>query len=118
MSCDWSVHCLDCQATHRFGDANHQEDVMLLLCKHAAAIAGLAGLVAEPALQGWGVGISTPWGSVDPAWFRDHLGHRLAPINEYGQILGRCSEWVTCECGTVHPCAREQGHDGEHRRNT
>lgn len=119
MSCDWNVHCLDCKVTHGFDDANHQQDLMLFLCKHADSIAALAEMAADQkAPCGPGdrsVTLETPYGRIDPTWFREHLGHNLIPIDEYGAILGQCHEWVRCkECGSTSQCALDAGHEDPH----
>jgi hypothetical protein len=85
MSIDWNVHCLDCKATHKFEDANHQDHLMALLCKHADAIADLADLVVEAGEND--IELKTWWGRVDVQWFKTHRGHRLVPISEYGELL-------------------------------
>lgn len=111
MSTDWNVHCLDCNETHGFDDANHMDDTMASLCKHAAAIAALAPLLAAAGA----VRLEVEYhGRIDAAWFARHLGHRLVPISEYGDVLGQCAEYVACECGNTRRCKLEYGHAGEH----
>jgi len=87
MSTDWNVHCVDCKSTHVFNDANHQDTLMALLCKHADAIADLAPLLREGA--GQDIAIKTYWGDVDADWFARHRGHKLVPISEYGDLLAQ-----------------------------
>jgi hypothetical protein len=111
VSTDWNVHCLDCKSTHKFDDANHMDDVMASLCTHAAAIAALAPLLAESRHVQL---VVEHHGGVDAAWFVTHLGHRLVPISEYGDILGQCAEYVVCGCGSSSRCTRAYGHDGDH----
>lgn len=110
MSTDWNVHCVTCNSTHGFDDANHQEALMELLCKHADAIATLAPLVASDGC----VELRTLWGRIDPAWFAEHRGHKLVPISEYGDLLTDCTEYVQCKCGSRQRCTLERGHDGDH----
>lgn len=113
MSTDWNVHCLDCKVTHTFDDANHQDGLMLTLCKHADTIA----LLAEVTSADRDIELRTPWGAIDAAWFRTHLGHNLVPIDEYGRVLGVCHELVSCgECRVSHHCVLEAGHDPPHSR--
>lgn len=107
MSTDWNVHCVTCNDTHYFSDANHQDALMAALCKHADAIAALAPIAGH-------VEIQTLWGSVDTSWFVKHRGHKLVPIDEYGHLLTACAEYVTCGCGSMRRCTREHGHDGDH----
>lgn len=111
MSTDWNVHCVDCEETHTFNDANHMDETMAALCKHAAAIAALAPLLAECrtvllAVEGYG--------AIDAAWFVKHLGHRLVPISEYGYLLTQCTEYVACACGSMQRCRLDRDHNGDH----
>lgn len=113
MSTDWNVHCLDCKATLRFDDANHDDKVMAALCKHAGAIAALAPLIGE--LGPLDVALEVPHrGAIDPGWFAAHLGHRLVPISEYGHILDQCAEYVACVCGGLRRCVLAFGHERPH----
>jgi hypothetical protein len=116
MSTDWNVHCLDCKSTHHFDDANHQVDLMLALCKHADAIAGLQGLMANVGVCT--IELRTMWGLVDVGWFHTHKGHTLRPISEYGDLLGECRERIVCACckASSQSCTLPDGHEGEHRR--
>lgn len=109
MSCDWNVHCVDCKDTHYFNDANHEDKLMAALCKHADAIAGLVDLVKTDDVQ-----LGTLWGRVDPGWFARHRGHKLVPINEYGDLLTQCAEFVKCGCGSMRRCTKDAEHDGDH----
>jgi hypothetical protein len=117
MSTDWNVHCLDCNNTLHFDDANHQLGLMRALCRHAKAIAPLAELVEDPDV-GWAVDLRTSYGPIDPRWFKQHATHRLAPISEYGDLDGECGERIVCaHCDRSSVgCTLERGHDGEHRR--
>jgi hypothetical protein len=110
MSTDWNVHCVDCKDTHTFDDANHQDTLMALLCKHADAIATIAPLLAADGC----IEFRTMWGRIDPAWFAQHKGHKLVPISEYGDLLTQCAEYVTCSCGSTRRCALDAGHEGGH----
>lgn len=111
MSTDWHVHCVDCNDTHTFDDANHMDTTMAALCKHAAAIAALAPLLAECSTVTLAVEYH---GRIDAAWFAKHLGHRLVPISEYGHLMTQCAEYVDCPCGSTARCRLDHGHDGEH----
>lgn len=84
---------------------------MALLCRHAEAIAALDDLMKDPDNHAQ---FSTQWGRVDTSWFRAHLGHQLLPIDEYGQFLGACHGWASCDAGHNHPCQLERNHDGPH----
>jgi hypothetical protein len=63
MSCYWNVYCFDCKSTHTFIDANWCDDDMAVLCKHAAAIAAFAPLIAET--RRLDVEIRTMYGRID-----------------------------------------------------
>jgi len=113
MSTDWHVHCLDCKDTHEFRDANWCDDDMAVLCKHAAAIAALVPLLGETRLLT--VELMTMYGRIEAHWFAQHAGHRLVPINEYGDFIGQCAEYVDCACGSRRRCTLHHGHEGEHK---
>lgn len=117
MSTDWHIKCVDCDDVHRFDDANHRDDEMVMLIRHADSIAAIAELQAEGVFQiDWTYG---HYGRVDAAWFKRHLGHQLMPIDEYGRLLDQCHDYVYCgECGTQHKCALKLNHDGPHARQT
>lgn len=100
MSTDWNIHCVDCNSTHMFSDANHQEDLMRVLIRHRDAIASIAPLLAESRSD---IEFGTHWGSIDASWFAEHKGHKLQPINEYGRLDDQCRESVPCECGYTIP---------------
>lgn len=112
MSTDWNVHCIDCNDTHTFNDANHCDDDMVAICKHAAAIAALAPLLSDT--RHVDIQLRTAYGRIDVQWFARHAGHRLAPISEYGHLMGQCSGRVTCSCGSSKRCALDVVHDGDH----
>lgn len=111
MSTDWNVHCVDCNDTLGFNDANHQDELMALLCKHGDAIAALADLMRDGRFD---VKLETYYGAIDADWFATHKGHKLVPISEYGDLLTDCAEYVTCSCEARYRCTLERGHAGEH----
>jgi hypothetical protein len=110
VSADWNIKCLDCNSIHGFDDANHEDELMALLCMHADVIAALAPLLTANR----DIEFRTRWGSICPDWFQTHKGHRLCPIDEYGGLLGQCCEYVRCACGSNRRCVLDAGHDGEH----
>lgn len=109
MSTDWHIHCVDCNVTHRFDDANRRDRLMLTLIKHADSIASLVELLEE---AGGDVELKTFWGRIDAAWFRAHLGHNLMPIDEYGHLLDQCAKRIECTCGALHWCSLKKDHEG------
>ena len=113
MSCDWNVYCRTCNEEHSFNDANHMEQEMAALVKHAGAIAALAPLFDES--QWIEMNLGRHWGTISPRWFAKHLGHDLIPRDEYGRFLDKCPEWVKCgKCGANHHCTLAYGHEGDH----
>ncbi len=85
MSCDWRIKCVDCDDTHDFTDANHQVKFMRILIKHRDAIANLDALMSEPDNY-VDIYLKTWYGNVDISFFKEHAGHKLIPISEYGDI--------------------------------
>lgn len=115
MSTDWDIFCVDCKTQHRFNDANHRADMMRAIIKHAPVIAALVPLFNERDI--WSLELKTTYGRIDAQWFLEHLGHKLVPISEYGEIDGECGEYFQCDsCKTSRACQLEKGHGGNHAR--
>jgi len=116
MSTDWHIRCLDCKVTHRFDEANHQRSLMAALCRNAAAIAGLSDLMADAEVEvRFAAGYTGCYGEIDVGWFKTHLGHRLVPIDEYGNLADCCNKRVRCTTcnGDDRTCYLPVGHDGD-----
>jgi len=113
VSADWHIHCLDCRETHGFDEAHHCDVEMAALCRHAAAIAALAPLFADPGLGHMDLGLQTSYGRIDPDWFARHAGHRIVPIDEHGGLLTQCAVYVDCACGSSRRCTLTAGHGGD-----
>lgn len=112
MSCDWNIRCLDCAITLHFDDANHQDDLMRSLIRHAPAIAALLPLLEE---SRHGVELKTYYGVVDVKWLAEHAGHRLQAIDEYGRLDDQCHHnWTCVACSSSHKCERGLNHEGDH----
>jgi hypothetical protein len=114
VSCRWDIKCLDCNETHVFHEANHMDGLMLALCRHPEAIAALADVFADVG-QYTEIKIHTYHGSIDPTWFRKHLGHSIMPIDEYGRLYNQCQERIECNCGGLHDCVLDINHEGDHK---
>jgi hypothetical protein len=115
MSCDWNVYCRTCDETVTgFSGANHREDFMHRLIRHAEAIAGLVPFLDDA--QSWEeVELNAPWGLIRPQAFKRHLGHELVPQDEYGRCSDDCGEYFHCSsCRNTRTCHLPKGHDGEH----
>ena len=112
MSTDWNVHCLDCNDTHNFSDANHSVPLMRSLIRHAAALGGLAPIRKD--LSYWDLEVRTHHGPIDLEWFQKHAAHRLVPINEYGGFDDECGERFDCSAHREHTCHLPKGHEGAH----
>jgi hypothetical protein len=116
MSCCWDIRCVDCGENHGFHDLNHEERLMAALIRHRHAIAGLVALVRDPDAR---VELVVEYREIriDPSFFEKHKWHHLRPVNEYGQLLGDCDEWVSCpQCGGAHPCRLPEDHEGTHQQ--
>lgn len=113
MSRYWHLHCVDCKVTHIFDSANHMDEEILQLIKHSEAIAALDDLMRAPRCADVELRFG-PYGQIDTAWFREHLGHQMLPIDEYGEVLGqeKCWEYSTCSDGHQHRCTLLRGHEG------
>ena len=111
MSCDWDIKCVDCNEKHGFEDMNHDEPLMLVIIRHADAIAALHMLVSDR--DAYTVELAAGRGRrVNITFFKKHQGHNLRPVDEYGRLSGNCSERVDCPtCGASHPCKLPEGHE-------
>lgn len=82
---------------------------MLALCKHADLIAAFDDVMQD------GEGHLTleimNRGRIDTYWFKQHLGHQLIPIDEYGVLLGQCRKRIECEAGYNHDCQLDRDHE-------
>lgn len=85
MSCDWSIFCRTCNEEHPFSDANHAERLMRHIIASAPQIAALVPLI-DLNLSPWEIELGCRFGSIDPQFFREHLGHDLVPRSEYGNF--------------------------------
>lgn len=115
MSCDWDVYCVDCKSHLGISDANHGLHYMETLVEMADAIAGIGRAMDAMAGRGASVDCDMSVGGYrfDQRWFAAHVGHKLAPIDEYGRLSTQCAKWVTCgECKSQHRCTRDDGHEG------
>ena len=120
MSCDWDIRCLDCNVNHGFGDANHEDDLMMALVKIAPEIAALHPTMKkldatyERVRSATSLTINGRY-SIYTEWFAAHAGHRLIAVDEYGRCYDECGEYYSyCECGHRRTCRRKTGHEGRH----
>src|SRR5437762_1565511 len=112
MSCDWDIICVDCNEEHGFSDLNHEDHAMQVIVRHADAIAALCGL--EQDLERPIEFLQYRGRTIQPVFFKKHQGHQLRPIDEYGRMLGDCTEWADCSaCGGSHPCRLPENHAAE-----
>lgn len=117
MSCDWSLHCLDCDETLRFNDLNHWDEQMSALAKSGPAIAAFAPVIEALYKAGASPTLHLAWSraEIDFKWFVVHGSHRLVPIDEYGRCLDECGVIFTCgACQHEQKCRRKQKHEGQH----
>jgi len=87
MSTSWDVYCKNCSEQCGIDNAEGSfgHDLIRDLIEHRHALAA-----AVPMLEGTGLTLKLNmqvWG-IDPSWFVKHHEHRLAPINEYGDVQG------------------------------
>ena len=116
MSCDWDVRCLDCQEDLGIDNANHAVELMRVIITHVKEIAAIDPFLKAADRAGYFIDFSFGSGSyIQTAWFVKHADHRLAPVNEYGQLDGECGAWVSCpECKHDEHCRLPKGHAGDH----
>jgi hypothetical protein len=113
VSTYWDVRCLDCDVESGL-HLNHGDDTCRDLIKFRDAFAAFA-VAAENAPSMVEISISVPGeiGHVDPSFYRTHVGHVLAAVNEYGHIDGDCNEWSKDPTVMGNCCALAK-HGGDH----
>lgn len=117
MSCYYEVYCLDCEvqgSIYGGGTDPYLETIQAIildapkLVAVAVVSAGCSNIRVSYEAQFQG-----EW-RIDLAWFRIHGNHRLAPISEYGEIIGQCGKEIVCPHCQQRPyppyCKRERGH--------
>ena len=92
MSCKWDVWCETCDEECGISEANRAVKTMELLVSAREALADLAEAFkdsrwCELTVDGYHVIID---------FFREHRGHILKPINEYGDLNVKCGKVVIC----------------------
>lgn len=120
MSTDWGIGCRTCAAAgvvregHFTGEWDNCRDIDALrklidARSHVVATSDALGGLVRFSWSEWATGDAN--GIVQ--FFRDHINHDLAPMNEYGQFDDDCGKRVDCPtCGTSHRCRRRREHDG------
>lgn len=120
MSTWYDVYCVDCKNHLGLREDGWQKQCADLI----AARTALENLA--PSLKVLEEGPFPYWSEVRlkmgehnrlfAGWFAEHQGHKLAVINEYGQLYPECMKRFTC-CGRCespwHYCRRPVDHDGE-----
>ena len=106
MSTYWDVVCLDCDKKSGL-HLNHGVDACRELVRGRDGLAALAGFnicdieLHVPGERGW----------VEAQFYKDHAGHVIAPVSEYGHIDGDCNELAPSSRGY---CREPAGHEGDH----
>lgn len=126
MSTDWGIGCRDCFDTTKphskfFAGKwdncrSYHLDTLRAICAAAPEIVALAdklGQFKSVSLIAWNAdamhnGYGTCYGIAE--FMREHAGHRLDPMNEYGQFDDQCADRVTCQHCGVRRHARLRSH--------
>lgn len=127
MSTDWGIGCRDCAENHLpkdreeyfTGEWNNCRDVENLtkICEAADQILALDDKLGRLASVDWYEHgrDARCYGLAD--FMRKHRGHRLAPMNEYGQFDDQCWRHSYCEsCKYPHACVLKLDHEGPCQR--
>jgi len=103
MSCNWDVHCLDCNEDAGMS-VNHGDGTMRRLVDNRERIEPLGDLLSAEGI--WSLGLTVNGEDVIVNFFAEHRGHRLVPQNEYGEFDTPCGKSFNCPiCGPV-VCSR------------
>jgi hypothetical protein len=111
MSCEWNIHCVDCDADAGM-PVNHGDGLMRGLIDRRGAIERLADLLTSTS---WSLGLTVDGVDVPVRFFAAHAGHRLEPLNEYGEFDGRCDQSFECVCCGPGVCDRARHPRAEGR---
>lgn len=111
MSCTHSIYCVPCkQHMREYDDPTRDHPLLHALIKHAALLESLVALLDDDPTGE--LELRTYYGRIWPRWFKEHSGHELVVMDEYGQIDGRCGLYYTCtRCDCRHTCNRPKGHE-------
>ena len=102
MSCSWDIVCVDCRERAGIDNANHADELMRILIRHQRTIAAVGELAAEL----WSLDLIANTYYISSLFFKNHLGHQLRPISEYGTfdttcghdfVCPTCNKWVACD---------------------
>jgi len=108
VSTYWDVCCLDCDKGSGL-HLNHGVETCREVIRGRDGFAALAGIDVE-------IRVSGECGYVDANFYRDHAGHALAPVSEYGDIDGDCNEYRPTGPNTTDGsvCRLAADHGGDH----
>lgn len=111
MSTYWDVVCLDCDKDSGL-HLNWGQHTCRDLIRGRDALAALANFdVCDLQLS-----VPGETGHVDAAFYKEHAGHVLAPVSEYGDIDGDCNELRLTGPSTTDGarCRLAPKHKGDH----
>jgi hypothetical protein len=111
MSTYWDVVCLDCDKKSGL-HLNHGVDACRELVRGRDGLAALAAFnicdieLHVPGERGW----------IEAQFYKDHAGHVIAPVSEYGDIDGDCNElrMIGPHSTDGARCRSAEGHKGDH----
>jgi hypothetical protein len=109
MGTSYDIRCIDCNETAGLRasyDPVHLDTVQEII-SHAVYFAGLADMDTNFEMYACAVYVPT-------RWLTKHLGHRLRPVSEYGEVDGTCAKYFHCEhCASrLGQCDKDVGHEG------
>lgn len=97
VSCDWDIACITCSRGKPLyqhidmgiQDANHAEEAMAAIIDEHESFEHLAEACDRQAQSIWQVHLQVNYHFINLDFFREHKGHDLHPVNEYGEF-GKC----------------------------
>lgn len=120
MSTYWDIVCLDCEIDGKNESAgwhwNHGEQELAAILAQKDKIAAAWPMFEVVGGTDLRIGFPESGGSVEAVrFFAMHHQHRLAVMNEYGDVLDEClHRWNCGDCNHGLVCHRPKGHDGAH----
>ena len=110
MGTRYHFRCVTCGVTEKVDDERGYLDEVQAMIRAAPAIAEMAPLASFLDLRVNG------YASIRAAFFVEHAGHDLRPIDDMGHLENECGAPITCRCCGLElaRCHLDMHHAGEH----
>lgn len=117
MSCTWDIICMDCNEEADFYEV-YRVDIVRSIILKSDAIAEFRAKINDSATTLYDLEVRCDNHDLPLEFFLKHRGHRLLPVNEYGDLDLPCPLQFSCQLcdGKAVQCERLRPAPGmEHR---